>query len=69
MTDIAIRVEGLSKQYKIGVAKTRHDTVRDTIVDYGGRLAKWWRHPDSHPQNDDPSHIWALKDVSFEVKR
>ena len=69
MTDIAIRVEGLSKQYKIGVAKARHDTVRDTIVDYGGRLAKWWRHPDSHPQNDDPSHIWALKDVSFEVKR
>ncbi len=69
MADIAIRVEQLSKQYEIGVAKARHDTLRDTLVDYGGRLVKWWRRSDKQPQNGDPSHIWALKDVSFEVER
>jgi lipopolysaccharide transport system ATP-binding protein len=69
MTDIAIRVEDLSKQYEIGVAKARHDTLRDTLVHFGGRLVKWWRRPDLQPPNGDPSHVWALKDVSFEVKR
>src|SRR4030095_2888266 len=69
MADIAIRVEQLSKQYEIGVAKARHDTLRDTLVDYGGRLVKWWRPQDMQSQNGDPSHIWALKEVSFEVER
>jgi len=29
MSDIAIRVENLSKRYEIGRAGTRHDTLRD----------------------------------------
>jgi lipopolysaccharide transport system ATP-binding protein len=69
MSDIAIRVEQLSKQYEIGVEARRHDTIRDTLVDYGGRLAKWWRAPGMEPPNRDLTHFWALKDVSFEVKR
>jgi lipopolysaccharide transport system ATP-binding protein len=69
MSDIAIRVEGLSKQYEIGVAEARHDTLRDTLVDYSRRLANWRRRPDAQSENGDTSHIWALKDVSFEVKR
>ncbi len=69
MADIAIRVEQLSKQYEIGVEARRHDTIRDTLVDYGGRLAKWWRAPSMEPPNRDINHFWALKDVSFEVKR
>ena len=32
MSNLAIRVEKLSKQYKIGVAKERHDTLRDQLV-------------------------------------
>ena len=33
MTDIAIRVNNLSKMYRIGRAKQRHDTLRDLMVD------------------------------------
>jgi len=32
MTDIAIRVEHLSKLYTIGRAQQRHDTLRDALV-------------------------------------
>ena len=64
MSDIAIRVENLSKRYEITVAQHRHDTLRDQLMD---RLkSAFWRigRPDS-----DSSFIWALKDVWFEVKQ
>jgi hypothetical protein len=32
MTDIAIRVENLSKLYHLGRAQQRHDTLRDALV-------------------------------------
>jgi len=60
MSDTAIRVENLSKLYHIGKAQKRHDTLRDAIVGA-------FNVSPSEPSNDDT--IWALKDVSFEVKR
>ena len=33
MGDVAIRVENMSKAYKIARAKYRHDTLRDQLVD------------------------------------
>ena len=33
MSDVAIKVEGLSKLYKIGRLQRRHDTLRDRIAD------------------------------------
>jgi lipopolysaccharide transport system ATP-binding protein len=35
MSDVAIRVEGLGKLYKIGKLQRRHDTLRDRIADAG----------------------------------
>ena len=32
MTDTAIRVENLSKQYRIGALQQRHDTLRDALM-------------------------------------
>ena len=32
MSDIAVRVDGLSKQYRIGARKKDHGTLRDHIV-------------------------------------
>ena len=63
MNDIAIRVENLSKKYHIGRAKQRHDTLRDLMVD---TLRAPFRGRDGNPEEDT---LWALKDVSFEVKR
>jgi len=94
MSDIAIRVENLSKLYHIGAAQKRHDTLRDAIVDFGMRIAdsgmrivdRGVRNRTSavalpNPQSPIPnpksilansqsdSTIWALRDVSFDVKR
>jgi lipopolysaccharide transport system ATP-binding protein len=63
MSDLAIRVENLSKQYTIGKAKLRHDTLRDQLA-YGVKslFSRNGRH------RPEANSIWALKDVSFEVK-
>ncbi len=63
MGDIAIRVKNLSKRYEIGAAKLRYDTLRDQMVD--GLKTVFQRS--GHPCRGTET-IWALKDVSFEVK-
>ena len=51
------------------MAKARHDTLRDTLVDYGGRLVKAVAFLLSRqPGTRNTGHIWAIKDVSFEVR-
>jgi lipopolysaccharide transport system ATP-binding protein len=71
MSDIAIRVEGLGKQYRIG-KRERYRALRDTITDamYAPfrRMRSVFRP--SGVETSEPSEtIWALKDVSFEIPR
>jgi len=68
MGDLAIRVENLSKLYRIGLARSR----RDTFADFGLKISKVIHRPTASKltTRNSPSDIfWALKDVSFEVKR
>jgi lipopolysaccharide transport system ATP-binding protein len=72
MTQPAIRVEHLSKQYHIGRRLEKHRTLRDALVD--GLAAPFRRaarllrgHATGAAEWDDT--IWALKDVSFEIGR
>jgi lipopolysaccharide transport system ATP-binding protein len=103
MSDIAIRVENLSKAYRIGLKEQRHETLAGAVVSFVKspwqnyrNLRKLSNFGDTHtyhgPRTTDdgtqdsksvvssqlsvdssetpPSDvIWALKDVSFEVKR
>ncbi len=71
MSDIAIRVENLSKLYHIGAAHQRHDTLRDALGDRVSRLkVAGSKTVNLQPANLEPStDLWALRDVSFEVKR
>ena len=99
MTDIAIKVENLSKRYRIGLK----DQMQDTFV---GEIKSWLKAPftsfkqlqkltkfddtdrqvypveskshstgvhfigaDNSSSRDADDIIWALKDVSFEVKQ
>ena len=63
MSNVAIRVEKLSKKYKLGVAQQRHNTLRDQLV--GGLRSLFRRRDRLHSSNNT---LWALEDVSFEVK-
>jgi len=70
MSDIAIRVENLSKQYRIGGPQARYKTIRESLTEAVQapfrRLGSVVRGQSSTVSNET---IWALKDVSFEVKR
>src|SRR5882724_1978090 len=74
MSDFVIRAERLSKLYKIGALKQRHNTLRDQLAHSFKSL---FRGNDRHsPQHSTPSSIagrpdtiWALKDLSFEVEQ
>jgi lipopolysaccharide transport system ATP-binding protein len=72
MSDFAIRVENLSKAYRIGLK----EQIPDTLV---GALASWMRSPlrnfhnlrrlnTFHSNGDAEDIVWALKDVSFDVR-
>ena len=71
MSDIAIRVENLSKKYHIGKLE-KYQTLRDTLTDAFiapfRRVGKLLRGQVTGAAELDET-IWALKDVSFEVKR
>src|SRR5712691_1278600 len=78
MSEIAIRVDNLSKQYQIGTARYRHDSLRDHLADWAKSLflRTAQRSPRSAPRAAPGAsrppregYIWALKDVSFEVKQ
>ncbi len=66
MSDIAIRVQELGKLYRIGTAAARHDTLRDALASLV-RPSRSFSGQDNKASNG--SHFWALKDISFEIKR
>ncbi len=82
MTEVAIRVENLSKRYCIG-QRERYWTLRDTLTDslsapFRALATAVRRRPTAASFSDGglPSavgdrdnFIWALKDVSFEIER
>ena len=59
MGEVVIKIEGISKRYKKGVRNSR--SLKQDILN-------WWSNKKpTGTQSDD--YIWALKDVSFEVKQ
>lgn len=81
MSDIAIRVAGLSKRYRIGAKQRKYKTLRDSLTEgvlRPFRAVRSLARPNgdatcssgsqSNISNSKFDSIWALKDVSFEVK-
>src|SRR6267154_5914504 len=68
MSDVGIRVEGLGKKYRIRHQRRRERYValRDVISD---RVRGLFRPRVADGAGPTVEDFWALKDVSFEVKR
>ena len=74
MSNTVIKVENLSKQYRIGAKKEGYKTFRETLVDAAQTPLKRMKSAFRTTKNktdstNETNLIWALKDVSFEVKQ
>lgn len=75
MSDIAIKVENLSKSYLVGhqaQPRERYTALRDVIVRNAKSLARKTRDiVQGRPivLGDDVEEFWALKDINFEIKQ
>jgi len=68
----AIKVENISKRYRLGSASGGYQTLREAMVrGIGGswsRLRRPSRRKDRSPNSPAQSDLWALKDVSLDIK-
>lgn len=63
MDNVAIRVEHLAKQYRIGGKATSYKTLRESLMNTLAAPGRWL----AGGRPETPT-IWALDDVSFEVR-
>ena len=75
MKDVSIRVEGLSKRYRIG-KRRRYQTLRevwtDSFYEPIRRLSRFARRPSTNRDEGGAPRegwIWALREVSFNIKQ
>jgi lipopolysaccharide transport system ATP-binding protein len=66
MSEMAIRVENLGKQYQIGHRQEAYGTLRDAIA--AAALAPW-RMMRQRGRTGKASQIWALQEASFAVRQ
>jgi lipopolysaccharide transport system ATP-binding protein len=69
--NVAIRVEALSKQYRIGESRASYnlrEVLTTVVTDLSQRFVSTFRGPAAR-HSDSKNMIWALKDLSLEVRR
>lgn len=64
MSDLAIRVENLGKQYRIGGKPTGYRTFREALLGSLAAPVRWMRG-----ERKAYNTFWALDDVSFDIKQ
>ena len=66
MSRIAIHVDSLGKRYKIG-ERARYHTVRDRLAHALTAPSRWFGS-NGATSEDGPRQLWALRNVSFDLK-
>ncbi|HEX9028327.1 MAG TPA: ABC transporter ATP-binding protein [Anaerolineales bacterium] len=69
MSDLAVRVEDLGKQFIIGASVERYRTLRDSLVDLAAAPGRALRSVFKPAGQEPENRIWALSDVSFDVHK
>lgn len=59
-----VRVEGLSKQYRLGVSESSYNTLRESLVE---AVRTPFQRLRGNNGTADRNTIWALQDLNFEV--
>ncbi len=68
MSEFAIRVDQLGKQFRIGAAPVRYRTLRDSVANMVTAPFRRIRQG-FMPAEHDAHTFWALRDVSFDVEQ
>src|SRR4051812_1877883 len=66
MSNSAVRIERLSKQYRVGASGPGYRTFREAITDLTRIPFRHGRRRRSRSSQE--SHIWALRDIDLEVQ-
>lgn len=70
MSDLAIRVEGIGKRYRLGASRPRYSTLRDSLVSATQKAGRALVSPLRSIRERTPREtFWALRDVSFDVSQ
>jgi homopolymeric O-antigen transport system ATP-binding protein len=64
-----ITLDGIGKRYKIGALQGQHDTIREHLTYLAGAPIRRFRSHSSKVDEGRDPHVWAVKDVSLEVKQ
>jgi lipopolysaccharide transport system ATP-binding protein len=68
LSALAIRVENLSKRYRLG-PREPYRALREVLARAVTAPFHWFKTSTSECRNPKSDYIWALKDVSFEVRQ
>ena len=63
MSDIAIRIDNLSKKYRISTASTRHDTLKEQLAH---AIESFFTR---NGNGGGKEYIWVLKDLCLQVRQ
>ncbi len=65
MSQFAVQVEGISKEYQLGLREKSGQTFREAIVDLAKAPLRRLRHLSG--QADEAGRFWALKNITFDI--
>jgi len=67
--NIALKVEKLSKRYRIGELHKRSGSFRDKLTAFSRHVLPSMRSAPGSTQSVSDDMVWALRDISFEVEQ
>src|SRR5689334_22556063 len=68
--ETAVSVKDLSKHYKLGERQAGYGTLRESVMGWAAApMRKLRRTRSGDDAAANPTSLWALKGVSFDVKR